>query len=149
MRGLSCMSLNMKDADSNPVSSVSLLLSPSACVLSSLHSWCCNKKKEEKSAVVFLWLCFTPCRETRRGEAAAPDFSWCHICCLCCWSLQHLLPSLWHPAHQKFKKHILKQPYFVEISFVTWLDSHCPVNRLPLFDTEQICGSGLMEPKGN
>lgn len=42
-----------------------------------------------------------------------------------------------------------QRPVFCWDFFVTWLDSHCPINHPPLFDTQQIYGSGLMKPKGN
>lgn len=82
MPGPCCTALNMKmSLGCRPgpchlcfCSCVSWLLAPSAPSILGVAI-----KKEEKSAVVFLQLCFTGCRQMRREEAAAPDFPWCHI----------------------------------------------------------------------
>lgn len=142
------------DADWNPVSSVSLPVSAGSSVPQRV-CWApftlgVAINKGGKTCCGFPSALFHSLQADEEGRGSSP---WLFL-------VPHLLSVLLEPPAppalitapitSEFKKHTSSNtPYFVEISFVTWLDSQCPVNRLPLFDTEQICGSGWMEPKGN
>lgn len=128
---------------------VSWLLSPSARVLSSLYS-CCRNKKRRKNLLWFS-LGFVSLIAGRWGGKRQQPLTFPGATFVVGVAGASSTSCPHHGAHHisSLKNTRPQRPVFCWDFFVTWLDSHCPINHPPLFDTQQIYGSGLMKPKGN